>query len=113
MPSVDYDELRRIVPLETALNLIDFQETRRRTQGGEQLRGRCPLPGCDSADGFAANLRVGRWYCHKCKASGRVLDLWQCHRQMRLFDASIDLCEVLLIPVPLLERVRTNHVRMT
>lgn len=104
MRGVDFQEVRRRVRIEQALELLNFAESRRRTQGGDQLRGKCPFADCGRDDVFCVNLASQVWFCQKCRRGkkGTVLDLWAGVQQLRLYEAAIDLCKQLNIDVPYL-----------
>lgn len=40
-----------------------------------QLRGRCPIHEGENASAFVVFLDTQRWYCHRCRLGGDVLDL--------------------------------------
>jgi DNA primase len=54
-------------------------------QQGQELRGKCPLPGCRAgARSFQVNLTKNVFYCFSCKAGGNVID----------FVAKIEECNI-------------------
>lgn len=107
MPGVNFEKVREQVSLSDVLRLLDFEPTSVR---GDQVRGRCPLHGT-SEDGdrgrghaFSANVRLGRYRCFKCGSRGHALELWCSARQISLFAGTIELCELLDVEVPWIER---------
>ena len=99
MPLIDYAALRVQVPMLRVLTLLDFEPTHRR---GDQLRGRCPLPQCQSANRRSFSVNVARhiYRCFACHAQGNQLDLWAAVRQLPLYEAALDLCRITKTPVP-------------
>ena len=67
-----------------------------------QQRGPCPLHGSTSGTSrcFSANLDEHIFHCFKCGRSGNALDLWAQANHLPIYDAAIDLCERLGIPLP-------------
>ena len=51
---------------------------------------------------FSANLDQHIFHCFKWGRSGNTLDLWAQAKQPSIYDAAIDLCERLRIPLPTL-----------
>jgi len=99
MPGVDFDAVRRQVPMRDALRLLGFQPTSTR---GDQVRGLCPVHrATDPRDRtFSANLRIGRYRCFRCGSKGNTMELWAAVHRIRLYEAAIGLCEALGIEVP-------------
>jgi len=98
-PAIDFAALRAVVTLAAVLQLLGFRA--RSTQGGQQ-RGPCPLHGSTSGTSrcFSANLEQHTFQCFKCGKSGNALDLWACATRQSIYDAALDLCQRLQIPVP-------------
>jgi transposase InsO family protein len=100
-PAIDFAAVRAAITMAAVLELLGFQARSRR---GAQQRGPCPLHGSTSGTSrcFSANLDKQAFHCFKCGRSGNALDLWaQAHNQT-LYDAALDLCQRLAIPVPIL-----------
>jgi putative transposase len=98
-PAIDFAALRAVVTLAAVLQLLGFRA--RSTQGSQQ-RGPCPLHGSTSATSrcFSANLEQHTFQCFKCGKSGNALDLWAHATGQSIYDAALDLCQRLQIPVP-------------
>jgi hypothetical protein len=64
----------------------------------------CPLHGSTAGTSrcFSANLEQHTFHCFKCGRSGNALDLWAQANRQSLYDAALDLCQRLNIPVPIL-----------
>ena len=45
-------------------------------QGGGRLRYYCPIHGGDRQRSLSVDARTGLYYCHSCKAGGRLRDDW-------------------------------------
>ena len=98
-PAIDFAAVRAVVTMAAVLNLLGFQPGSRR--GGQQ-RGPCPLHGSTSGTSrcFSVNLEEHTFHCFKCGRSGNALDLWAQATQQSVYDAALDLCQRLGIPVP-------------
>ena len=71
---------------------------------GAQQSGPCPLHGSTSGTSrcFSANLDKHIFHCFKCGRRGNALDLWAQANRLTIYDAAIDLCQRLRIPLPTL-----------
>lgn len=103
MPGVDFHRLRREILIEQVLDLLGFEPCRRR---GQQWYGRCPLHDSQSGRGrsFSVNVRLGRYYCHRCHSHGNALELWAAATHLPLYQAALDLCRALGRDVPRIDR---------
>lgn len=101
-PAIDFAALRAVITIEAVLQLLGFQAMSTR---GNQTRGPCPLHGSTSGTSrcFSANLDEHMFKCFKCGCCGNALDLWAKANQVSIYDAAIDLCERLHIPLPTLQ----------
>jgi len=99
MPGVDFDRLRTEITMEQVLRQLGFQPVAR---SGDQLHGPCPVHGSSSLWGrtFSVNLRSGRYYCHKCRSHGNLLELWAAVCHLPIYEAALDLCRALGHEVP-------------
>jgi putative transposase len=100
-PAIDFTAVRAAITIAAVLQLLGFTPKRAR---GAQQRGPCPLHGSTSGTStcFSANLDEHIFHCFKCGCSGNALDLWAKARQLSVYDAAIDLCDRLHIPLPTL-----------
>jgi putative transposase len=98
-PAIDYAALRALVTMATVLQLLGYQA---RSSQGKQQRGPCPLHGSTSGTSrcFSANLEQHTFQCFKCGRCGNALDLWAHATGQSIYDAALDLCQRLHIPVP-------------
>jgi putative transposase len=98
-PAIDFAAVRTVVTMAAVLHLLGFQA--RSTQGAQQ-RGPCPLHGSTSGTArcFSVNLEQHTFHCFKCGRSGNALDLWAHATGQSPYDAALDLCQRLGIPVP-------------
>ena len=103
-PAIDFDAVRAAVSIAAVLQLLGCQAN---TKFGAQHRGPCPLHGSNSSTSrcFSAHTDKNYFHCFKCGKSGNALDLWAAAHQMNIYDAAIDLCQRLHIPIP---RLPTN-----
>ncbi len=100
-PAIDFAAVRSVVAMSAVLDLLGF---RARTTRGSQQRGPCPLHGSTSGTSrsFSVNLADGLFHCFKCGRGGNALDLWGQATRQSVYDAAMDLCRRLAIPVPML-----------
>jgi putative transposase len=100
-PAIDFDAVRAAITLAAVLQLLGFKAN---STHGAQQRGPCPLHGSTSGTSrcFSANLEKEVFHCFKCGCSGNALDLWAKANRLTVYDAAIDLCERLGIPLPTL-----------
>jgi DNA primase len=84
------------------LDLLNFTPSRRLR---DQLRGPCPLHESHSevSRSFSVTLTKNAYRCFVCGAAGNQLDLWSNARKLNLYDAAVDLCNRLNVPIPWME----------
>jgi transposase InsO family protein len=111
-PAIDFAAVHAAIPIAAVLQLLGF--TARSTRGA-QLRGPCPLHGSTAGTSrcFAANLDQHIFHCFKCGRSGNALDLWAQATQQTIYDAALDLCQRLAIPLPTLPPSTRNREEET
>jgi putative transposase len=99
-PAIDFAAVRAAVTMTAVLGLLGFHA---RTTHGAQQRGPCPLHGSTAGTShcFSANLRDQIFHCFKCGRSGNALDLWAQATRQTPYDAALELCQRLSIPLPL------------
>ena len=99
MPTIDFAELRRRVPIAHVLELVAFRPLRR---SGAELRGPCPIHRAASSRSrsFAANVEKNLFHCFHCGASGNALDLYAAVHRTTVYRAALELCERLDIELP-------------
>jgi DNA primase len=92
------------------LQLLGFQAN---STHGAQQRGPCPLHGSSAGTSrcFSANLEQHTFHCFKCGRSGNALDLWAQATGQGIYDAAVDLCQRLGIPLPTLTPSATKRNR--
>jgi putative transposase len=107
-PAIDFAAVRAAVTMAAVLQLLGFQATSTR---GAQQRGPCPLHGSTRGTSrcFSANLDQHAFHCFKCGRSGNALDLWAQATQQTPYDAALDLCQRLGIPLPTLPPLTRNR----
>ena len=98
-PAIDFDAVRAAIPIVVVLQLLGCRPS---GSPGAQQRGPCPLHGSTAGTGrcFSANLDANCFHCFKCGRSGNALDLWAAATRQSPYDAAVDLCTRLNIPVP-------------
>lgn len=107
-PAIDFAAVRAAVTMAAVLQLLGFQP---RTTHGAQQRGACPCHGSTTGTSrcFSVNLDQHQFHCFKCGRAGNALDLWAQANRLTPYDAAIDLCQRLSIPLPLLTTPTGNR----
>ncbi len=102
-PAIDFAAVRAAITIAQVLTLLGFNA---RSDHAGQQRGPCPLHGSTrgTACCFSVNTTAHTFHCFKCGRSGNALDLWAAARRLSTYDAALDLCQRLNIPLPLLRR---------
>jgi transposase InsO family protein len=100
-PAIDFAAVRAAITIAQVLALLGF--TPRSNHAGQQ-RGACPLHGSThgTARCFSVNTNSHTFHCFKCNRSGNALDLWATANRLSIYDAAIDLCQRLNVPLPIL-----------
>jgi transposase InsO family protein len=100
-PAIDFPVLRNLLSMTAVLQLLGFQAN---STTGSHQRGPCPLHGSTSGTSrcFSAQLDQKMFHCFKCGRSGNALDLWSHATRQTAYDAAIDLCRRLNVPLPTL-----------
>ena len=100
-PAIDFVAVRAAVTMAAVLGWLGFQA---QTTHAAQQRGPCPLHGSTAGTSrcFSVNLGEQIFHCFKCGRSGNALDLWAQATCQTPYDAALDLCQRLSIPLPLL-----------
>jgi DNA primase len=103
MPGIDYQAVRRAVPMQQVLDLLRFEATESRA---DERRGPCPVHRPEEAKSrtFSANLVQHCYRCFDCGSKGNQLDLWAKANALSLHAAAIDLCRCAGIEVPWIQR---------
>jgi putative transposase len=107
-PAIDFAAVRAAISMAQVLALLGFVP---RSDHAGQQRGACPLHASTrgTARCFSVNLHVHTFHCFKCGRSGNALDLWAAANRLSIYDAALDLCQRLNIPVPLLPAPAAGH----
>ena len=100
-PAIDFAAIKAAVNIAAVLQLLGC--TAGQTTG-TQYRGPCPLHGASrgTARCFTASLDKNLFRCFKCGNGGDAIDLWAKATKQSPYDAAIDLCGRLNLPLPLL-----------
>lgn len=103
MAGIDFGALRETITMEEVLGKLGFQVV---TRAGDQLHGPCLVHQSSSprSTSFSVNVRLGRYYCHKCQSKGNQLELWAAVHKLAIYDAAIDLCRALNHEIPWIQR---------
>jgi transposase InsO family protein len=107
-PAIDFAAVRAVITMTAVLALLGFQP---RTSRGAQQRGACPCHGSTHATSrcFSVNTQTNVFQCFKCGRSGNAFDLWAAANRLTPYDAAVDLCQRLNIPLPLLSGNREEE----
>ena len=107
-PAIDFTAVRAAVHMAAVLQLLGF---RANSPHGIQQRGPCPMHGSTSGTSrcFSVNLDQQIFHCFKCGRHGNALDLWAQATRQTVYDAAIDLCNRLNIPLPTLAPTRNRE----
>jgi putative transposase len=107
-PVIDFDAIRAAIPIAAVLQLLGCRPA---GSPGAQQRGPCPLHAstAGTARCFSANLEANCFHCFKCGRSGNALDLWAAATRQSPYDAAVDLCGRLHIPLPQLAPAKRNR----
>jgi transposase InsO family protein len=100
-PVIDFAAVRAAIAMPAVLGLLGFRPL---SKQGAQRRGCCPLHGSTSGTSrcFSVNVDKATFHCFKCGRSGNALDLYAQANQLTPYDAAIDLCAQLNVPLPTL-----------
>jgi putative transposase len=107
-PALDFAAVRGAITIAAVLQLLGHEP---RGGHGTQHRGPCPLHGSTSGTSrcFSVNLAQHTFHCFKCGKSGNALDLWAAATKQSLYEAALDLCQRLNLPVPTLPPPTARH----
>jgi putative transposase len=100
-PAIDFAAVRAALTIAQVLALLGFVA---RSDYAGQQRGACPLHGSTSGTAccFSVNTKAHTFHCFKCGRSGNALELWAAANRLSIYDAALDLCQRLNIPLPTL-----------
>jgi hypothetical protein len=107
-PAIDFAAVRAAITIAQVLALLGFQA---RTDRAGQQRGPCPLHGATpgTACCFSVNTQAHPFHCFKCGRGGNALDLWALANRLSIYDAAVDLCQRLNVPLALLTPLPTGN----
>lgn len=98
MTWLDYREVRERVRIVDLLEELGWQATKTR---GAQLRGSCPLPGCESTrtggkpspsqQTFSVQRDRNIYRCFRCGSAGSVIDFWSAYRMLTIYEVAKEL----------------------
>ena len=105
MPGIDFDRLKHELPLAKVLHALGW-----RGWGGwgGNTRGPCPLHQSITAHSRAMWVCEDRWYCHRCKCGGDLLELWaRLHPSLSLIQIARNLSEKFHVTLRFLRREKS------
>jgi transposase InsO family protein len=107
-PAIDFAAVRAAITIVQVLTLLGF--TPRSNHAGQQ-RGPCPFHAATkgTARCFSVNTHAHTFHCFKCNRSGNALELWAAANRLSIYDAAVDLCQRLHMPLPLLRPPPTGN----
>jgi DNA primase len=102
VPGIDFRALRVRISMTQVLALIGFEP---HTVSGPALRGPCPVHRSQTARSRSFAVQVERkvYRCFRCGSAGNHLDLYAAVTRQGVYQAALDLCDQLRLPVPWLE----------
>jgi putative transposase len=102
-PAIDFAAVRAAITIVQVLALLGFVP---HSDHAGQQRGACPLHGTTSGTArcFSVNTNAHTFHCFKCGRSGNALDLWAAANRLSIYDAALDLCQRLNLPLPTLDQ---------
>jgi putative transposase len=102
-PAIDFAAVRAAITIAQVLALLGFVP---HSDHAGQQRGPCPLHGTTSGTArcFSVNTNAHTFHCFKCGRSGNALDLWAAANRLSIYDAALDLCQRLNLPLPTLDQ---------
>jgi putative transposase len=111
-PALDFQAVRAAITIVQVLTLLGFVP---RSDHAGQQRGACPLHGSTSGTArcFSVNSHAHTFHCFKCGRSGNALELWAATQRLSIYDAALDLCQRLNIPLPTLTPPTGNREEET
>lgn len=90
MPLIDFAEVRKLVSLETVMELLGLGTPQKM---GRNSYGRCPL-GCSSHPRCCSfDFQRGLWNCWKCHQGGDQLNLYAARLSTTVYTAALELCQ--------------------
>src|SRR6185437_5290378 len=106
-PAIDFDAVKAAITIAAVLQLLGCSLHGR----GPQQRGPCPLHGSTFGTSrcFSAHLDRNAFHCFKCGRCGNALDLWVAATRQTPYDAAVELCNRLAIPLPTLANNRNRE----
>jgi putative transposase len=98
-PAIDFAAVRAAIPIAQVLALLGFKPL---SHYAGQQRGPCPVHGSTTGTSrcFSVNTIAHTFHCFKCGRSGNALDLWAAAQRLSPYDAAVDLCQRLQLPLP-------------
>lgn len=102
MPLIDFPMVESEIRIPRVLEHLGHPGLVRESPSGE-YRGGCLLHGLSGKASriFAVDPSGQRWYCHRCKIGGSVIDLWrETHPGLDAFGAALELCAQFIGFVP-------------
>jgi DNA primase len=98
MTWLDYREIRKRVRI---VDLLEERGWKATKTCGAQLRGSCPLPGCqrtttvDKPSPSQWTLSIQRerniYRCFRCGSAGSVIDFWSAYRMLTIHESAMEL----------------------
>ena len=102
VPGIDFRAVREQISMAEVLALIGFEP---QTASASGLRGPCPIHRSQTPRSRSFSVHVGRkvYRCFRCGSAGNHLDLYAAVTQQGVYQAALDLCAKLHLPIPWLE----------
>jgi DNA primase len=92
MPSIDFEQMKHLIPMRDVLRLLGWVPL---TSEAGQGRGRCPIHNSTNPRSRSFATKDDGWYCHSCKLGGDQFTLWATCQRLPIYQAVMDLCREL------------------
>lgn len=104
-PAIDFAAIKAAINIAAVVHLLGGTGQ----TSGSHYRGPCPLHGSSrgTARCFTASFDQNVYRCFKCGHTGDAIDLWAKATGQTPYDAAVDLCQRLNVPLPLLPSTRS------
>ena len=90
---LDFRRLNRDLPAREIVRALGLKGHIARAN---EWRGPCPIHNSKARSSrcFDLDLALNRWHCHKCSATGDLIDLWALLRGLSVYDAAWQLARL-------------------
>lgn len=99
MPYIDFDEVKRLIPLAHYLGRLGWRPNHREPKGN---RGWCPIHSSPNpkSRSFAVSPSWHGWCCHSCRLKGDVVALYAAISGEDAYHSALALCRLFGVVPP-------------